>query len=393
MASTPQDDPPAGTARERAARAARPGGDAAERPPAEEAAAPPPIRTRGVTFSAALVLAALLALVVAAAVLFWQLAHILLVLFAGVLAAVLLDAMVRFVQSLVPLPRVVALALVVAAFLGAAAAFGAAGGPQVADQAAELRQRLPEAASQLESAVRDTRWGRALLRGAPSAQELLRSGAQLVGWLPGVFSTLVGALTGIAFVSLIGLYTAFNPALYISGALQLVPPAWRPRAEEVLEALGHALRWWLLGRLGAMSVVAVLTAIGLWLIDLPLALALAAIAGLFSFVPFLGPIAAAIPALMVALVESFTQAVLVVIVYSAVQFVEGNFITPIIQRRAVSLPPAVLVSSQLSLGILFGLVGVLLATPLTVVIMVLVQTLYVQQVLHSDVTVLGEKAG
>lgn len=374
-------------------RPARQGGEARERARAADGPGPPPVRAGGVTFSGGLVLAALLALVAAAAVLFWQLAHILLILFAGALAAVLLDAMVRFLRHLVPLPRVVALALIVAFFLGAAAAFGAAGGPQLADQAAELRQRLPEAADQLESAVRNTAWGRVLLQGAPSAQELVRSGAQLVGWLPGVFSTVVGALTGVVFVSLIGLYAAFNPDLYVSGALQLVPAAWRPRAEEVLDALGHALRWWLVGRLGAMSVVAVLTAVGLWLIDLPLALALAAIAGLFSFVPFLGPIASAVPALTVALVESFTQAVLVLIVYSAVQFVEGNFLTPIIQRRAVSLPPAVLVASQLSAGILFGLAGILLATPLTVVIMVLVQMLYVQQVIHGEVTVLGEKSG
>lgn len=119
------------------------------------------------------------------------------------------------------------------------------------------------------------------------------------------------------------------------------------------------------------------------LIDVPLILALALIAGLLSFVPYLGPILSAIPALLVALVVSPLLTVYVVLVYSAVQFLEGNFITPIIQERAVSLPPAVLLIAQLGMG-------VLLATPLAVVAIVLIQMLYVRDTLGDAIRVLGQ---
>lgn len=137
-------------------------------------------------------------------------------------------------------------------------------------------------------------------------------------------------------------------------------------------------------------MVGVLTALGLWLIEMPLVLALAPIAGLFSFVPFLGPLASAVPALLIAFGQGRAEAVRVVAVYSGVQFLEGNFITPIIQLRAVSLPPAVLLGSQLLMGLFLGLVGILVATPMAVAVLVAVQLLYVRRLLGERVPVLGE---
>lgn len=158
----------------------------------------------------------------------------------------------------------------------------------------------------------------------------------------------------------------------------------------MLDATGHALRLWLVGRGLSMLVVGILTAIGLWIVDVPLVLALAVIAALFSFVPFLGPIASAVPAVLVGLVQSPAQALNVALVYGVVQLLESNIITPLVQVRAVSLLPAIMLSGQVIMGVLFGLIGLLLATPLLVTLIVPIQMLYVQDVLKARVTPLGQ---
>lgn len=387
--------------REAAQAGAEPGQGASDEAPPHGEAGPPeaPGRVEATPGALRLVIPrGFLAGLVAAALvvvsfLVWRVAHVFLVVFAAVLVAVVLDGLARPVMRRLRMPRLLAVTTVVATLGAALALFGWAGGPELADQVAQLSERVPQAASQLREQVADTRWGRVVLRQAPAPTDLVRSGAELVGRVPTLFSNVTGVVTNVVFLLLIGFYAALDPRLYTAGMLHLVPRGARPRAGEVLEKLGHALRWWLIGRLAAMIVVGVLTWLGLEIIGLPLAPALGAIAGLFSFVPFVGPIASAIPALLVALVSGVTEALWVLAVYTGVQFLEGNLFTPVIQQRVVSLPPAVLLSSQLALGILFGLVGVVLATPLTVVAIVLVQMLYVQQALGDPVEVLGDRMG
>ena len=140
-----------------------------------------------------------------------------------------------------------------------------------------------------------------------------------------------------------------------------------------------------------MVVVGGLTALGLWIVGAPLPLALGLIAGLLSFIPLLGPVFGAVPAILVALVESPTLALYVVVVFVVVQVLETYIVTPLIQQRAVSIPPALLLTAQVLLSVLFGVMGMLLATPIAVVAIVLVQMVYIQDVLGDRTTVLGEK--
>jgi predicted PurR-regulated permease PerM len=219
------------------------------------------------------------------------------------------------------------------------------------------------------------------------------STGQLLAGVTGVFSTAFEATVNVFVILLIGLYLAVQPEVYRHALLYLLPAQGRRRGAEILHALSHALGWWLLGRFVSMLLVSVLTITGLELIDLPLALVLGVIAGLFSFVPYIGPIASVVPAMLIGLTVSPTMAIYVLLVYALVQFLEGNFLTPMIQRYAVSLPPAVLLSAQFSLGLFYGLFGIVLATPLAVVVIVLVQMLYVQDFLKHPVRVLGEHGG
>jgi predicted PurR-regulated permease PerM len=230
----------------------------------------------------------------------------------------------------------------------------------------------------------------ALLQSVPPPAEIVPQTGEILGRITGVFSTTLGAVVNLAIVLVMGFYLALDPGQYARGVTALITPRYRERGREVLAALARALRWWLVGRVAAMAVVGVLTAIGLALAGMPLVLALALIAGLLSFIPFAGPILSAIPAVLIGLVESPLTALYVVVIYAGVQFIEGNFATPLIQKRAVSLPPAVLITAQLLFGVLFGFFGVLLATPITVAGIVVVQILYIQGVLGAEVTVLGQ---
>jgi predicted PurR-regulated permease PerM len=316
----------------------------------------------------------------------WRLSQVLLVVFAAILVAVLLDGLARLVSLYTRLPKNLCLGLVVIVIVAGTLVAVILAGPAVTDQISQLSERLPAAATRLKEMLAQYPWGRVLLRRAPTPETLLPSATDILGQLSGVF----GVLTNIVVILLIGLYLAISPGIYIAGLVRLLPKPARTRGHEVLGYLGHALRWWLVGRFSAMAAVGVLTTIGLEFIHMPLALGLGIIAGVLSFVPYIGPIASVVPAVLIALVEGPAMALYVVAVYSVVQFFEGNIITPVIQRRVISLPPAVLLTAQVLMGVLFGLFGILLATPLAVVVIITIQMLYVQDVLGDSVQLLGE---
>jgi predicted PurR-regulated permease PerM len=153
--------------------------------------------------------------------------------------------------------------------------------------------------------------------------------------------------------------------------------------------LGRVLRWWLVGRFVSMAIVGAVTATGLWLIGIPSPLALGLIAALLEFVPYIGPIFAAAPALLVALVLGPTELAYVALLYGVVQVLESYFINPLVQERAVSILPAALITAQVIMGVLAGPTGVVLATPLAVSTIVLIQMLYIEDVLGDSVKILG----
>lgn len=339
-----------------------------------------------------LIAAAVAAALVIGLVLSWRVSQVLLVLFAATLFALWLDALTRLLMNLVALPRPWALALIVVMAVGLLVGFGEIVGARVGDQISQLSERVPQAIARIQAMLDGQAWGRVLLQHMPPvAGDWLPSRTGLLGQISGVFSTALGVIANVVFILLVGFYLAISPHLYVDNALRLLPRAKRARGREVIHHLGHALRWWLIGRMSAMAVVGMFTALALWAIGMPLVLALGLIAGILSFVPFIGPVVSAIPAVLIGLLESPMHAVYVLGIYTGVQFIEGNLITPLIQNRAVALPPAALLGAQLLMGALFGLFGILVATPLAVTVIVLIQTLYVEDALGDRVEVLGER--
>jgi len=320
-----------------------------------------------------------------------QVASVLLTVFAGVLLAVFLDGIALVIQGLTGMRRPAALALAIVFFFGFFVAAVWLAGPPVAVQIARLSEQLPNAIERLESYIATWELGKYVIEWMPDTEQLLPMGTNVLRGVGGFFWTTFGALVNLLLVLFLGIYMALAPELYISNVVRLFPIRKRPRMRQVFESLGTALRWWLVGRAASMLVVGILTALGLWIAGVPVPLALALIAALMAFVPFLGPVLGAIPAVLVALVESPVKVLYVIIVFTFVQLLENYFITPLIQQRAVSMAPALLITVQIVMAILFGAMGVLLATPLAVVFIVLVQMLYIHDVLGDRIRLLGEK--
>jgi predicted PurR-regulated permease PerM len=189
----------------------------------------------------------------------------------------------------------------------------------------------------------------------------------------------------------VGIHVAYRPRVYKAGLLHLVPLSRRNRAEAVLDETSRALKLWLAARFTSMAVVGVLTVIGLAIADIPLALSLWLIAALLSFIPYLGPILSVIPAILVALAGDPGKVIWVLVVYGVVQFVESYLATPLIEQEATSVPAALLIVVQVLLAVMAGALGIFLASPLAVAATVLLQMLYVQDVLKDRIKTLAER--
>ena len=318
---------------------------------------------------------------------------VILVVFGAVLLAIFLrgiaDLLGRFIKLGNAWMVLISAALLLLVFAGAIAGLA----PSVADQVEHLRVEIPKSLDAARSYILQFSWGRALLQRLPNTQEIwqtISSGAVLAR-VGGIFSTTLGAVGNFLIVVLLAIYFAIEPKFYVVGFAKLFPVPKRERVLEVLASIGETLRWWLIGKVGSMLFIGVLTWIALSILGVPLALTLGLIAGLFSFIPNFGPILAALPAILIAFVESPTMALYVIAIYVGVQIIEGNVVTPLIERETVELPPGLTVVSQLVLAVLVGGLGLVLATPLLAVIMVVIQMVYIEDVLGDHETDVEKK--
>ncbi len=334
-----------------------------------------------------------LAVVVLALVL-WAWRHVLLLVFASVLIAVGLNALALAVAKRTPLNRPWALAasalVVVAVIAGAVWLFGA----QVGAQVSELGTRIPEAWSDLRGRLSETAWGGEAIRqlqsnAAQGAQGALGALGRVGGWT----LSFAGAALDALVVVIGAVFLMVSPKPYRNGLLILFPRSVRQEVAEALDNCGRALAKWLMGTLVSMTTVGVLVGITLWLLGVPAFLALALIAGLAQFLPLIGPLLAAIPAILLALTVGFDTALWVALAYFLVSQLEANLITPLIQKRAVSLEPALMLFAIIAAGLLLGPLGALFAVPLTVVVTIFVIRFYVNGALGERETPPGAENG
>lgn len=337
-------------------------------------------RTAVVTLVVAAILGMLALIVVAAEV--W------LLIFAGLLFAVLLSAAADAVSGWLRWSRGLSLALVLVVLLLATCAAGVALWPSISEQVAQLARDLPAAVQDLRGWLADRAWGEWLL-GRADPDGVVPQDA-VVSQASGALTSTARAIGAFLVVLFVGIYVAAQPGLYHDGLRRLLPTRARARADEVLYEVVGVLRWWLVGKLLSMTVVGVLTTLGLWLLDVPLALTFGLLAAVLTFVPNFGPILSVVPPALLTVVNDPPFAAYVVALYLVIQTVESYAVTPLIQRRTVSMPPALTITAQLVLGLLVGVIGVAVATPLAAVAMTAIRRLYVEDLLEGhDATTAG----
>ncbi len=364
-----------------------------------------PAPEREERFSQKVLLASVIGMAVVALFLFlWYSVYVLFLLFAGVLVAIFLRALAELVSHFTRLSHRWSLGVVLLLLAIALSGFWWLAASSLMKQAVELSKSIGPAWDNFQDQARDTGFGRFALdqfgpapppttgpttaQATEGASNPLGGGGgmldMLVGRFGGFLTTLMDLIAAIIVVLFTGLFLAFDPKQYVRGTIRLVPQRRRMRAGEVLGAMGYTLKWWLIGQGITMTVVSIATTLGLWALGIPLAFVLGIIAGLFNFIPNFGPLFAMVPATLLALTISPGKALAVVGLFVVLQNVEGNLLTPMIQRKSVDLPPAIGIISQILLGILVGAVGLMLAWPLAAVVVLGVKMLYVEDVLGDE---------
>jgi len=389
-------------------------------------------RSRDVVRTAGLVLAMYLALR-----LLWFANALFLVTFLGVLFGIAVSAGVDRLARL-RIPRGVGAAMIVLSFFALLGGFGAWLAPTLRSQGAELRQKLPEAIDRVEQWVNRRQSGmfgillggtdavagrggtttaadstapRAGATAADTAGRTARERGQRpdvpatagdrsapqAGGAPALHQRIqeklsgasrylfpflthtVEALGGILIVVFLSIYLAADPQLYRRGVLALIPDRRRGQAALVMDRVAEVLRKWLVTQLIAMVVIGAVSTSVLLILGVKAAFALGVLAGLFEFIPTVGPLLSAIPAVAMAFLDSPEKAAMVAAAYWGIQFLENHILIPLLMKGGMDLPPALTVVTQALLALVFGFLGLMVAVPLLATVMVMVQVLYVEQ--------------
>jgi predicted PurR-regulated permease PerM len=340
-------------------------------PPAADPCRIAPLRT--------LVTLLLCALVVGLIYAAWQLSFLILLSFTAVVLAVVLRGVAGFLTARTGMPMGVALLAVSLGGAGLLASFVVFVLPPLGEQIGVLRVALPAQLAQAEAWLDAQPWSGPLLDGLEGGD-----GARdwnVFGAITGTISTVLGLFVNLLVLVSLSALLAADPATYREGALKLLPAARRDRMRAFLSVCARGIRAWVSGQIVAMAIVAALMTAGLVTLGVEPPLVLGLIAGLANVIPYLGPYLGGAPAVLMALSQGPETALAVVVLIVVVQNLEGNLITPRIQSRAIAIPPGVIIVGLTGFGILFGLLGVVLAVPILFVFVTAVRWFYVEDVL------------
>lgn len=315
----------------------------------------------------------------AALVLFvWALSHVLLIIFFAILLSLVVRGAADWLAKRLHAPPRLMLAVVSLAIIVAGASLIYWIGPKLIAQGQDLVTRLTAQLQDLRQHFSQSPFGQRV------TSQLSSAGASMFGTAETAVGIGFTTAVDLVVIAVTTLYLSMHPRLYVRGFLHLIPPARRDRVLDVMYEIAHVLRLWVLGQMIDMFTVGVMAAVGLRLLGVPAPYALAVLTGFLTFIPYLGAIAAGLPAVLVALTVGWTIALWTVLIYIACHLVEGYIVAPLVQRRLIDLPPALTILSMTITGALFGLLGVILGTPLAAAALVIVREWYVKDMLGDD---------
>lgn len=325
-------------------------------------------------------------------------------------------------------PRGIGAALVVLSFVGLLVGFGAWVAPTIRSQSVELRHRLPESIDRLESwasrhnsgilgsvlgpasaaarhdsaqttagATTSPRPSAAATTGdtastspSPLRDRISQQMSGATRYLFPFLSSTLAVLGGLLIIIFLAIYIGADPALYHRGLMMLFPQRARRRAGEVFSAMAMTLRRWLVTQLIAMVVIGSVTTIVLLLLGIRAPFALGILAGLFEFIPTVGPILSALPAAAMGFLDSPEKALYVALAFWGIQFAENHLLIPLLMKGGVDVPPVLTILAQALMAIVFGFIGLMCAVPLLAAVIVAVKMLYVEGVVGEPVAVTNE---
>jgi len=315
--------------------------------------------------------------------------NVLLLGFLAIIVAVIFSFPVGWLTHL--MPRAAAAVLTLLLTLGLIGGVVALATPIVVDQGKELLDALPDATRKAEAWLRRAQRDktvRQLTNGKDVAAALKSKVPQAVETVATLTPMVVGRLVEIVstFVLLLVLaaFLVYRPSLYQEGIRAMLPRSFEPAFDELWARLGRGLRSWVGGTLVAMFLVGSVTAVGLFFAGIPGWALLGLLTFFGTFVPYVGAVSSSVPGLLIGLSQSPQHFFLALGVYVGVHVIEGYLVQPVVMRRAVELNPALLLFFQALMGALFGLLGLMIATPLLTVIQIVVTTLWIERRLHKE---------
>ncbi len=356
--------------------------------------------------------------------LLWFANDLVLITFIGILFGLALSAGVDRLQRF-RVPRGVGAAFIALSFFAILYGIGALMAPTISAQASELKAKLPVAVERVEGWLHQHGVFRVLLEpdttaprqpapgeqaapagagagardttatasASPLREGLSRQLRSATRYLFPFLTSTVAVLAGLLVILFVAIYVAADPELYHRGLMHLFPHHMRPLAGQVLSETALVLRRWLLTQLIAMAVIAAVTTIVLLILRVKAPFVLGIIAGLLEFIPTIGPILSAVPAIAMGFLDSPEKALSVTIAYIAIQQLEGHILIPLLMKGGMNLPPVLTILSQALMALVFGFLGLMVAVPLLAAVLVPIKMLYVERVVGDDVELLSDTVG
>lgn len=307
--------------------------------------------------------------------LIWYLFGVVLIAIGAIILAMLLRLGAQPFVRWLSLPEPLALAISGVVILCVIGGTGYLFGTRITSEFQDVSQRALSATAEIHHRLEGSSWGKFLL------DHFSGSDVSVTGVLSGLLKISSRFLEGLVIMVISAVYLAAQPRHYRDGLIWLFPPRAHAHAARIIDGIGEALRLWLLGQLIEMVLIGALSMLAVWLIGVPSPLALGLIAGIGEFIPYVGPLLAAVPALLVALTTSPQATLWTAVAYLIIHQIEGNIVAPLVQRRMVSIPPATMLLGIVTITYLFGATAIIFAAPIVVVIFAGVTLLYVQDTL------------